>query len=79
VSYNGDATAEVLFMIARETPTDQFRVNPQYDDHYKNLGSPVVLHREAEHKTGSTIPMPTLDSGHERRPSRSWMIFCVCD
>jgi len=49
--YNfGDETVEILFMITRQTHTDEMRANPTYDDHYQNVRKPIVLHDEVEHR-----------------------------
>ncbi len=51
VGYNfGDETAEMLFMISRETATPQMQSNPTYDAHYQSFRKPITLHREIEHR-----------------------------
>ena len=51
VGYNfGDKTAEMLFMIPRETATEQMRADPTYDAHYQRFRSPITLHRNIEHR-----------------------------
>jgi mannose-6-phosphate isomerase-like protein (cupin superfamily) len=45
----GGETVEIAWMIPRETHTKEMRANPNYDDHYQNTRSPIVLHRETVH------------------------------
>ncbi|MBI3666689.1 MAG: cupin domain-containing protein, partial [Acidobacteria bacterium] len=64
--YNfGDETVEILFMIARQTHTDQMQANPNYDDHYQNFRDPLTLHRDVEgtHQKHDSWAQPDYQHG----------------
>ena len=41
---------KLLFMIPRGVMTDEFKLNPNYDDHFKNWRDPVVMNKESVHQ-----------------------------
>ena len=44
-----DETADILWAIPKHVWTEEFRANPEYDEHYSLFRDPIALNREAVH------------------------------